>query len=122
MVYWTANSGLVTHIISFLIFLIYVILNYDSYGYWTLFILYTAAAMYMQYFQVARGVEVIRSIQPAWPGTKSGLLWPALLYMIGLVDENDEPRFFTSDEDEDGKSEGEKTEEDVSEINVFFDI
>jgi len=41
-----------------------------------------------------------------WKGTKSGLLWPALLYMIGLVDENDQPKFF-EDEVESRKLEDE---------------
>ena len=40
------------------------------------------------------GVEVIQQINPEWEGTESGLLWPAILYAIGLVDEKDEPMFF----------------------------
>lgn len=39
-------------------------------------------------------------MQPLWKGTESGLLWPWLLYLVGLVDENDRAKFF-DDESED---------------------
>jgi len=41
-------------------------------------------------------------MQPLWKGTESGLLWPWLLYAVGLVDANDRAKFFddeSNDED-----------------------
>jgi len=39
-------------------------------------------------------------MQPLWKGTKNGLLFPALLYMIGLVDRDGEALFLGEDEEE----------------------
>ena len=45
------------------------------------------------------GVEVIQEVVPDWEGPESGLLWPYLLILIGLVDENGQPTFFDPEED-----------------------
>ena len=57
-------------------------------------LIYTGFAVYTEWFSITKGVTVIQSINPEWEGTESGLLWPALLYLVGLVDENDQPKFF----------------------------
>ena len=89
MVYFTPNAGLVTHSIGWSVFLTYSIFSKESSNYFILLILYIAFAFYMHFFTITKGVEVIRHIYPLWQGTKSGLLWPALLYMLGMIDGND---------------------------------
>ena len=110
IVYWSANAGLLTHVLAFNIYLICLILNFGSTGYWVMFLVYTLQAMYMQYFQITHGVEIIRSMQPLWKGTKNGLLFPALLYMIGLVDRDGEA-LFLSDEEQAQQASEEEAEE-----------
>lgn len=100
MVYFTPNAGLVTHSICWTVFLMYSIFSKESSNYFILLILYVAFAFYMHFFTITKGVEVIRHIYPLWKGTKSGLLWPALLYMLGMIDGNDQPKFITEEEEE----------------------
>ncbi len=101
IVYYTGNLGLVLHSTGFLLYLIYVIIEFDSWAYWLLFLLYVGFAAFTQFFHIFEGVEVVRRIQPLWRGTQSGLLWPWLLYYIGLVDKNDQPNWFSDGESED---------------------
>ena len=37
------------------------------------------------------GEEVIKSLNPNWKGSKSGLMWAKLYRELGLVDKNDLP-------------------------------
>ena len=56
-------------------------------------------AAYTHFFQITEGVEVIRSIYPFWKGTKSGLLWPAVFWIAGLVNPDGEASFVERDEE-----------------------
>ena len=100
IVYWTANAGLFTHTLSAFVFLVYVVRNFSTKGYWMMFLFYLVNAIYLNYFHIFNGVEIIRSMQPLWKGTKSGKLWPALFYFMGLVDENGQAKFFEDEEEE----------------------
>ena len=86
--YYTANMGLISLSLGFLITSLYWLFNFRSWGYILLFLAYNGFGAYTEYFQIMYGVEVIRTFMPYWPGTKSGLLWPYILYAIGLVDES----------------------------------
>ena len=86
--YYTANMGLISLSLGFVITTIYWLVNFTDWGYILLFLLYNGFGAYTEYFQIKYGVEVIRTFMPYWPGTPSGLLWPYLFFALGLVDEN----------------------------------
>ena len=50
IVYQASNMGIITHTLTFGLYLVLVILNYSNIGYWTLFVLYTGIAAYTQWF------------------------------------------------------------------------
>ena len=86
--YYTANMGVISLSLGFLITTIYWLFNFFDWGYILLFLLYNGFGFYTEYFQITKGVEIIRTIIPYWPGTRSGMLWPYILWAVGLVDEN----------------------------------
>ena len=97
IVYLSANLGVAIHTTGFLIFLAYAIFQSDSLAYWSLLALYTLFSLYTEFFYITEGVEAIRYIQPKWKGTKSGLIFPMLLYMIGLVNKDEQPQWFAEE-------------------------
>ena len=101
IVYATANLGLLTHSIGFLLYTIYLIVEIDQWSYWLLWVLYLGYAAYTNYYQITNGVGIIRYIQPLWRGTPSGLLFPWLLYTLGLVDDEGRAKFFDDESTDD---------------------
>jgi len=93
LVYVSPNCGLIIHSIGFSLFLWIAIFNSSNASYWILFGLYLAFAIYTHFFSISEGVEAVRAIKPLWRGTRSGLLWPLVLKLIGLVDDDDEARY-----------------------------
>ena len=90
----TAIAGLAVLSLSFVYLIFLWILNILRLSYLLLLLSYAGFAIYTEWFQITKGVEVIQTIQPEWEGTESGLLWPQLLYMVNLIDENDQPKYF----------------------------
>ena len=101
IIYMAPNLGVITQSLGLQVFLFSAIFSSanNSSSTWILLLLYTLIATYTHFFQITEGVEVVRNIYPLWRGTKSGLLWPAIFYMTGLVDEDDEAAFVEKDEE-----------------------
>ena len=127
IVFFAPNVGLIAHTLGLNIFMFSAIWKrvrskQHASDYWTTFVLYTIFAFYTHFFQITEGVEVIRSIYPLWRGTRSGLLWPALFYVTGMINDEDEPPFVDKEEkkeqateEEDSKTEAENEDDEDEE-------
>lgn len=100
IVYLSPNFGLVTHTTALMLFLLYALFSSASVTYLLLITLYAGFAAYTHFFSITEGVEVVRSVYPMWKGTKSGLLWPMLFYLTGMVDQEDRPTWRDYDEEQ----------------------
>ena len=56
--------------------------------------IYTGFSVFAQWFWITRGASVVHQIDPEWEVPASERLWPYVLELIGLVDENGFANYF----------------------------
>ena len=97
MVWATSNASVVIWSSGSLVLLILWLINFSSWAYLIMWLLYVTAGAGTEWLMITKGEEVIFALDPDWQGgSKSGLLWPWIFRWMGLVDENDEPLYFDS--------------------------
>ena len=91
----TSNASIIVWNFGSLILFVLWLFNFSTVSYFFLWFLYMTSGVATQWIQITKGESVIKGFDADWEGgSKSGLLWPWILIWIGLVDDNDEPKYF----------------------------